>query len=37
MYLINHNRNKAILGIIMEITSGLNDKGDLLLDRIINT
>jgi hypothetical protein len=36
VYLVNCNRNKAILGIIMEMTSGLNDEGDLSLDGIIN-
>jgi hypothetical protein len=37
VYLVNYNRNKAIPGIITEITSRLNNEGDLLSDRIINT
>ena len=36
MYLVNHNRNKIIPGIIIEIISRLNDKGNLALNRVIN-
>ena len=37
VYLVNCNRNKVIPGIVIEMTSGLNDKGDLASDGVINT
>jgi hypothetical protein len=37
VYLVNRNRNKAIPGIVTEMTSGLNDEGDLSSNGIINT